>query len=250
MTGVRSSAWAMARTYGPGSRVSGEQGIVLHTRPYRESSLIVSIFTLHHGRIAAVARGVRGRRKSNDLQPFNTMNLNWMGRGAMVTLTGYEALVHPWLKGDAMAAAFYVAELVTRLAGEHDALPRLYAAVSWAIDSLSAGQPSMHVVLRSFEKLLMQELGYGLDFTHDASTGEVLRPERNYLLDLERGFVANVTGAESDGFAGRVLLDIAAEDFESIATRRAAKKIFRRALTPHLGPKPLVSRRLLFREQR
>lgn len=223
---------------------------MLHTRPYRETSLIVSIFTLHHGRIAAVAKGVRGRRRSNDLQPFNTMNLSWMGRGSMVTLTGYEALAHPWLKGDAMAAAFYVIELITRLTGEHDSLPRLYAAASWAIDSLSAGSPHMHVVLRNFEKRLLQELGYGLDFAHDASTGAVLVAHDNYLLDLESGFVAvgDRNGRGNEAYTGAVLLDIGAEDFASAATRRAAKEIFRRALTSHLGPKPLTSRRLLFRE--
>lgn len=222
---------------------------MLHTRPYRETSLIVSIFTLHHGRIAAVAKGARGRRRSNDLQPFNTMNLSWMGRGSMVTLTGYEALTHPWLKGDAMAAAFYIVELITRLTGEHDSLPRLYGAASWAIDSLSVGRPNIHPVLRSFEKRLLHELGYGLDFAHDASTGAVLVADDNYLLDLEFGFVAIGDRDESDVYAGRVLLDIAAEDFDLSATRRAAKEIFRRALSAHLGPKPLTSRRLLFREK-
>ena len=65
--------------------------------------------------------------------------------------------------------------------------------------------------------------------------------------DLDRGFVAQVAASGREAFVGRVLLDIAAEDFESIVTRRAAKKLFRRALTSHLGPKPLTSRRLLFR---
>ncbi|MFP6834725.1 MAG: DNA repair protein RecO [Pseudomonadales bacterium] len=227
--------------------MSAEPGIVLHTRPYRETSLIVSIFTLHHGRIAAIAKGVRGRRRSNDLQPFNTMNLNWMGRGSMVTLTGYEALAHPWLKGDAMAAAFYIVELITRLTGEHDALPRLYAAASWAIERLSVGSPHMHVVLRSFEKQLLQELGYGLDFAHDASTGADLVAHDDYLLDLESGFVAPDDRHDNETYTGAVLLEIGAEDFDSTATRRAAKEIFRRALTAHLGPKPLTSRRLLFR---
>ncbi len=221
---------------------------MLHTRAYRETSLIVSLFTLHHGRIAAVAKGVRGgRRKTNELQPFNALTLSWTGRGAMVTLTGYEALSHPWLKGDAMAAAFYVAELVSRLAGEHDSLPRVYAAVRWAIDSLSAGQPDMDVVLRSFEKVLMEELGYGLEFGRDAASGRAVREDARYLLDPDRGFIEDPGGSRLDGYAGSVLLDIAADDFSSLATRRAAKQIFRRALGVHLGPRPLTSRRLLFR---
>ena len=240
----------MTRTHRAGSRVSGEQGVILHTRAYRETSLLVSIYTLHHGRIAAVARGARARRRSNDLQPFNTVTLSWSGRGSMVTLTGYESLSQPWLKGDAMAAAFYVVELVTRLAGEHESLPRLYVALRWAIDSLGSDQLPMETVLRSFEKLLMEELGYGLDFTSEAGTGKPIRADASYRLDLDRGFVADTGGEQSDRFSGRVLLDIAAERFDSASARRAAKRIFRRALALHLGPKPLTSRRLLFRGER
>ena len=108
----------------------------------------------------------------------------------------------------------------------------------------------MQVVLRSFEKRLLQELGYGLDFARDASSGAVLVAHDNYLLDLESGFVAIGDGHGNEAYTGAVLLDIGAEDFDSAATRRAAKEIFRRALTSHLGPKPLTSRRLLFREAR
>ncbi|MDH3643019.1 MAG: DNA repair protein RecO [Gammaproteobacteria bacterium] len=244
----------MTKPHRSGSRVSGEAGIVLHTRAYRETSVIVSIFTLHHGRIAAVAKGARGGRRTNALQPFNTLSLSWTGRGAMVTLTGYESRTHPLLKGDAMAAAFYVVELVTRLVGEHESLPRIYAALEWSIESLSGGRPPMETVLRSFEKLLMAELGYGLDFAHDASTGLPVRADDGYRLDLERGFVSgpgsDAGAPESETYSGQVLLDIAADRYESVATRRAAKRIFRLALTAHLGPKPLTSRRLLFRGQR
>ena len=55
------------------NRIQDEQAIVLHTRAYRESSLIVQFLTASHGRIAAVARGVRrvGRNRGGiSLQPF------------------------------------------------------------------------------------------------------------------------------------------------------------------------------------
>jgi DNA repair protein RecO (recombination protein O) len=133
--------------------------------------------------------------------------------------------------------------------GEHESLPRLYVGLTWAIEALQAGEPSMDVTLRSFEKLLMQELGYGLDFAHDAASGDRVLADSRYRLDLERGFVADDSCVEADSFVGQILLDIASEDFGSIATRRAAKRIFRRALAPLLGPKPLTSRRLLFRGQ-
>ncbi|TDJ31914.1 MAG: DNA repair protein RecO, partial [Gammaproteobacteria bacterium] len=43
-------------------RVSLEPGWVLHTRPYRETSMLVEAFTRGHGRIGLVARGARGAK--------------------------------------------------------------------------------------------------------------------------------------------------------------------------------------------
>ena len=234
------------------TRVTGERGVVLHTRPYRESSLIVNILTAQHGRIAAVANGARGRRKGTsrgtELQPFNQLALAWSGRGSMVTLTSSEGVSHPWLQGEPMAAAFYVVELIMRLLAENESAPRLFAATVWAIDSLSAGDPTTEVVLRSFEKLLLEELGYAVDFGSDADLGTVLDPQVSYALVLERGFVAAAN--EQDVFAGSDLLAIGNDDYSLVSTRRAAKRIFRRLLDAQLGPKPLTSRLLLLRSER
>jgi DNA repair protein RecO (recombination protein O) len=228
-----------------GSRVSGEPGIVLHVRPYRETSAIVSLLTPHHGRVAGVARGVRGTRRGSPVQPFSSLVTGWSGRGGLVTLTNLEPVSQPLLKGDSMNAAFYVVELVTRLVAEGESAPRIFAALSWALDSLSSQNVDLLVTLRSFEKLLLEELGYGLDFRNDASTGEPIACDAIYELDVQRGFVPT---RRADGIKGGLLLEIAEENFETAAARQAAKKIFRVALGELLGPKPLTSRRLLIRD--
>ncbi len=227
-----------------GRRVSGEPGIVLHVRPYRETSAIVSLLTRHYGRVAGVARGVRGTRRGSPVQPFSSVVTGWSGRGGLLTLTNIESVRQPWLKGEAMNAAFYVVELVTRLVAEGESAPRIFAALSWALERLSSQDAELAVTLRSFEKLLLQELGYGLDFRHDASSGEPIAQDVIYELDVQRGFFP---GQPAEGFEGRLLLEIAEENFESAAVRQAAKRIFRLALGEHLGPKPLTSRRLLLR---
>ena len=232
------------------TRVVGERAVVLHTRPYRESSLIVNLLTHQHGRMAAVAKGVRGHRKGkgNALQPFNQVTVSWSGRGSLATLTACEALSHPWLKGDQMAAAFYVVELVMRLLAENESSPRVFAATVWALESLAAGDPSTEIVLRSFEKLLLEELGYGVDFRTEAETGSALESDQWYTLVLEQGFVA--AASERDAYRGSDLLAIAGDDYRLATSRRAAKQIFRRLLSAHLGTKPLASRRLLLRGTR
>lgn len=228
------------------SRVVGEQAVVLHCRPYRESSVIVSMFTRHYGRVAGVARGARKRLMGQSLRTLGTVTVSWTG-GPLVTLTTIEAVTHPWLRGNDLAAAFYALELVMRLTGEHDSHPRIYVALTWLIESLENGRLPTDVVLRSFEKLILEELGYGLDFFRDASSGEAIRAQHAYRFELDQGFVMTEPADGVATFSGRSLLDIGAENFATADARRSAKRIFRRALAVHLGPRPLVSRRMILR---
>lgn len=229
------------------TRVSGEGALVIHARPYRETSAIVSLLTPGHGRVAVVARGARGGKRGNVLQPFNRVQVSWTGRGSMYTLTGCDLVQHAWLSGNSLAAGFYVLELLSRLLPEHETMPSVYAAACWSLDHLEAGQLPTDVILREFEKLLLEELGYGLDFSRDADSGEPVRADRQYALHLDSGFVA-IDGA-GRGYPGAVLLDIAAAAYASREARLAAKKIFRQALQPLLGNRPLASRRLLTRRR-
>jgi DNA repair protein RecO (recombination protein O) len=229
------------------TRVAGEPALVLHARPYRESSAIVSLLTASHGRVAVVARGVRGGKRGNVLQPFNRVRVSWSGRSSLQTLTGCELVRHAWLTGNALAAGFYVLELVTRLIPERESVPRIFTGACWALEHLEESSPPLDVVLRIFEKRLLEELGYGLDFGRDADTGESIRAERAYVLHSDSGFVA--TEDEGRGFSGAVLAEIAADAYHTRAARVAARRIFRRALRPLLGDRPVVSRRLLKRER-
>jgi DNA repair protein RecO (recombination protein O) len=217
-------------------RVVDEPAIVLHTRPYRETSALVSVLSARHGRVNLVGRGVRGNRRKRAIQPFSVVRIGWTGRTALATLTGCEVDHQYWFHGNTLASAFYLAELVMRLVGEREPHPRLYAGLVWGLANLDA---SPSTVLRSLEKLLLEELGYGLDFRRDVD-GKPLSADRSYRLQPDLGFVA----AEA-GFPGRALLSIGEEDFLSADVRRVAKQLFREALAEHLGPRPLVSRQLL-----
>ncbi len=229
------------------TRVSGESALVLHTRPYRETSAIVSLLTSGHGRVAVVARGARGGRRGNVLQPFNRVRVGWSGRGSLHTLTACDLTRHAWLTGNALASGFYVVELLSRLLPEHEDVPAIYHAACWSLEHLEDADLPMDVVLRAFEKRLLEELGYGLDFLTDAASGEPIRVDGRYELQTERGFVA--TSGTDRGFAGAVLTDIAADRYQDRLTRVAARKIFRQMLRPLLGDRPLSSRRLLRRQR-
>jgi DNA repair protein RecO (recombination protein O) len=222
------------------TRVAGEPALVLHTRPYRESSAIVTLLTAGHGRVAVVARGKRG----NAIQPFNTLRVSWSGRGPLYTLTGWELTRHAWLSGNALAAGFYLLEVLTRVLPEQEGAPGIFAVACDSLERLQAADTPLDVVLRRFEKRLLEELGYGLDFLRDADSGEPVAADAEYALHAEAGFVRSARG-----YPGAALIDIATDRYDSRIARVAARKIFRQALRPLLGPRPLASRRLLTRQR-
>jgi DNA repair protein RecO (recombination protein O) len=222
------------------TRVNDEPCIVLHTRPFRESSLIVSGLSLDHGRIALMARGVRKNRRGRLLQPLNCLRISYAGRSAMQNLNSFEVQLQPTLHGVALASGLYLAELTTRLVAERESHPKLFAGLYWALENLSS---DVEAVLRQFEKLLLDELGYGLDFVHDAQTALPVSAQQNYQFDPSIGFVASNS---ERGYPGEVLQAIDRGDYSTPRNRALAKRIFRQALSEHLGSKPLLSRKLLY----
>ena len=223
---------------------SDQPAIVLHARAYRETSLLVNLFTRDHGRVAVVARGRRNARRGHGLQPFYEGSVSWRGRGSLMTLTRYDVVQGRWLTGNAVASAYYVVELVMRLTREWEPHLRLFAGVQWVLRRIGESPAGTEAAasLRQFEKLLLDELGYGYDFTRDAATGAAIEASAWYRLEPEKGFVA---APANEGMPGRTLLEIARADYSGPETRSAARRLFRAALAAQLGPEPLMSRRLL-----
>ncbi len=230
-----------------GRAVTDQPAVVLHARAYRETSLLVNLLTRDHGRMAVVARGQRHSKRGRGLQPFYECTLNWRGRGSLMTLTRCDVTVSRWLTGNAVAAAYYVVELVMRLTREWEPHGRLFAGVQWVLSRLDGDREDTQVAgsLRQFERLLLDELGYGFDFRRDAVSGAPIDGSAWYRLEPELGFVETVV---NEGHLGQTLIDIDRANYDDALTRKAARRIFRDALAAHLGPAPLVSRRLLRRQ--
>lgn len=68
---------------------------VLHSTPYRDTSVLLEVFTPDHGRIGLVARGVRSAksRLRSVLQPFRPLLISWYSKGDLGTLTTAELKV-------------------------------------------------------------------------------------------------------------------------------------------------------------
>lgn len=229
-------------------RIVLQPAFILHARPYRDSSLLLDIFTWSHGRIHAVARGARGTRSRYRglLQPFVPLLISWSGNGELANLTQAEpnGLAY-WLTSKSLLSGFYLNELLVRLLHRYDAHPKLYEAYQTTLMALSQ-QQSTELVLRRFELELLIELGYGLSLTHDAMSGAEIVAEKRYRFDPEMGFIACPQTIETSNqvFSGKMLLALRNGNLQAPDELRAAKRLLRQALGVLLGEKQLRSREL------
>jgi len=110
-------------------RISLQPAYILHSRPYRESSLLLEAMGREHGRIGLVARGARGARSrwKNMLQPFRPLLLSWTQRGELGTLTGADQVASPpALAGEPLFCGLYANELMIRFLQRSDPHPGLF----------------------------------------------------------------------------------------------------------------------------
>lgn len=234
-------------------RIELQPAYVLHTRPYRDTSMLVDLFTPEQGRVAVIAKGVRqskSRRRAL-LNPFNPLLVSFQGRSGLKLLTGVESDGHSVrLQGAALYCGFYLNELLLRLLAEQDAHLHLHQNYRLTLEALSV-DPDLEPLLRRFEFSLLEELGYGIDFDAVAGTGAPPSEQDWYGFDPDRGFVPQESRPDGDAssapFSGLALRALGADDYSHPDTRVVAKRLTRLALRPLLGSKPLHSREL-FRE--
>jgi DNA repair protein RecO (recombination protein O) len=230
-------------------RIALARGYVLHQRPFRDSSLIVELFTREHGRLTVFAHSARGvRTRFGVLQPFRPLLLSWSGRGEAPSLLAAEPAepagpaASVGLPAARLMSGFYLNELLLKLLARHDphaALFDLYEATLAALArSASADTP-----LRLFETRLLEFVGYGLNLAAEADTGQPVRAEGHYhYRPGVHGFV--VAEPSSPGaIAGHVLHGLAAGEVPSgEEPQRQARALMRAALDHCLEGRELVTR--------
>jgi len=228
-------------------RLEDQPAFVLHSYPFRETSLLLEVFSRQHGRVALVARGARRPRSAlrGLLMSFQPLSLSWFGKSELRTLHSAEWQGgQPQLQGTALLCGFYLNELLLKLLPREDAHEQLFLDYQAALARL-AGEPEPGAVLRRFEKALLRELGYALALERDSASGAGIDPRKSYAYEPERGPVA-VNGAAHAGLvlSGQTLLDIVRDDYSDPLTLQQAKALMRLLISHRLEQKPLNSRRI------
>jgi DNA repair protein RecO (recombination protein O) len=224
---------------------------VLHTYPYRETSLIVEALTADHGRVAMVARGAKRPRSElrGVLQSFQPLALSWSGIGELKTLMKAEWQGGlPLVGGAALLCGFYLNELLLRLLPREDPHPDLFTHYRAALASL-AGHEDHAAVLRRFELRLLAELGYALPLTHEAESGRPIEPMARYYYAFDRGprrvERGLPQGQQLPLVRGATLLALSRLDFTHPAEAAEAKRLMREVLDHYLEQRAIFSRRVV-----
>jgi DNA repair protein RecO (recombination protein O) len=202
----------------PGIAQQSPAAFVLHTWPWRESSLVVELLTAPHGRVAAIAKGARRPHSPvrGMLQPFLPLTLRLSGKSDVKTLGKVEPQAPFYgLPPERLSAGFYLNELILAL------LPRdlpdegVFDAYCACLVELREGR-SEPAALRHFEKRLLQASGNAPPFDQ-TDTGPV-DANATYLLVEGQGWVQSPddSGHATDAFQvhGSTLLAISQERFD------------------------------------
>ncbi|GJH09464.1 DNA repair protein RecO [Caballeronia novacaledonica] len=229
-------------------RIAEQPGFVLHSYPYRETSLIIDVFSRDFGRVALVAKGAKRPHSAlrGVLQTFQPLGLSWSGKGEVRTLTTAEWVggMLP-LAGDALLCGFYVNELLVKFCAREDAHPALFNHYVLTLSRLAHDEPAVQV-LRSFERVLLRETGYAMNLTRTVTRQPVVA-EGRYVFDPDRGVreASDDLPAPWPVISGQTLIDMERDDYTSPQTAAQSKTLMRFLLNHYLGGTPLATRQIL-----
>lgn len=223
------------------SRMQLEPAYVLHSRSFRETSLIVEAFTREHGRVAVVARGAKSPRSrwKNVLQPFRPLLISWSQKSDLGTLAAADQVASPpVLQGQALYCGLYMNELLMRLLHRGDPHAEVFERYRQALSELAAEAPPQPL-LRVFEKHLLDATGYAMLLDREYGSGAEIQPRSWYEYQPDRGPVLSV-GPGEGRVSGAALLALHAENMQAEYLPEL-RRLMRAVIGYHLGSKPLAS---------
>jgi len=232
---------------------------LLHAQPYKETSLLVRLFSQEFGRFSVIAKGVK-RKQSQALrailQPFILLNVEFAGRNELKTLCKAESInQHPpysqqeqRLPSRALACGYYLNELLIRSTEEGQEFPELFNCYKNSLNALH--QPTNFTfILRNFEVCLLRALGISPSWECDVM-GEAINEASYYQYVPESGFSQieeqppeHQFSSNSNFFSGTAIVALGKGEYAKTNVKEC-QQLTQRLLRKIIGSKPLESRKL------
>lgn len=153
-----------------------DDGIVLHVRAHGESSAILELLTRDHGRHMGLVRGGGSKRMRGLLQPGNTLRVTWRARlqehlGAYTAEPLTQRVAMVLADRLALAGLTSSAALASAVLPEREAHPKVFEGLIIVLDTLDEPDTWPALLVR-WELGVLEDLGFGLDLSACALTGE------------------------------------------------------------------------------
>jgi len=223
------------------SNLTHQKAFILHKQNWDEKSEQVELFTPDFGRLLAYYP-----KKKRPLPLFQQLDIDVNKTGEYGNIKSWVAdgSLH-YLQEEYLYFGLYLNELLVRLLPREDANPimfGLYASTLTLIskDSLATG------ALRFFERSLLKELGYAINFSMDIDQVKI-RSDQFYSHIASSGFKKMIQpgGDQFSGIPGSVIIAIDQNDWSSQITLKFARVIFQSEIDVLLDKKELHSRSLI-----
>ncbi|MFZ6688969.1 DNA repair protein RecO [Undibacterium sp. SXout11W] len=228
-------------------RVLNQPGFVLHSWPYKETSVIVDVLTRDFGRIALVAKGAKRPHSQlrSVLQTFQPLQFAWTGKSEIRVLTSAE-----WVGGmlplekSALLCGFYLNELLVKFLVRDEPHPLLFDHYVSTLNQLAHDEPAS-TVLRQFELSLLRESGLLSDLSFCTRARTRVQAGVNYVVDPELGARPALQSDLAPVVSGQTLIDMVVGDYSDPQTQFQSKMLMRSLLAYHLHGAFLNTRQIL-----
>ena len=201
---------------------------VIHKKSIGDTSSRVTFFTRDLGLITATCKGGRTPKKQAMLQPFTPLWIELYARRGFYFVNQIETQTATLnLTGSHLLAGWYLNEILPHALRFEDAAEEVYDAYTKSLQLLVLAQNTLDVerVLRKFEYILLQSMGYAMSWTHDADSALPIEANKFYELQVGRGFVLAKLG-----IPGEHLLAMTKFCLDDPAILASTKMIMRKAL--------------------
>lgn len=221
-------------------QVNKQPAYILHTRKYKETSLLLDFFTQDIGKVSIIAKGVRKKKSTTAaaLQAFTLLEISFRGNKDLKTLTHVDMLQPNFFpKGVALYSGFYLNELVYEFLPYYDPHPDVFVHYVHSLNQILKNS-DIEVTLRLFEMNLMRSIGYALPLTVDFRNNKPIKAGSLYDYEMARGPLENAHG----WLSGNTLLALQRQQLQDAQCLKEAKQLLRRVIDFHLHGRELKSR--------
>jgi DNA repair protein RecO (recombination protein O) len=193
------------------NRLYRTEAIVLRRQDLGEADRILTLYTLHHGKVKAIVKGARKplSRKAGHLELFARADLQ-IARGHDLDIISQAEMLEAYttLRTDLkrMAYAAYFVELIDSFTGERDENRLLYSLLAeglgWICESTHLLRTAQY-----YELQLLALSGYSPQLDVCVGCGRELHPEQQFFSHTEGGALCPACG---NGRPGARSLSLAA----------------------------------------